>query len=222
MLLFILFPLKCMVKRMPIQIHLMLLFILNEAQNKYNAALFKYISCYSLSAREGSISALITNSNTSHVTLYQIQFDRGTELLLIQIHLMLLFIVSDLLHRCSDQHSNTSHVTLYHSVQLLRCVVCLIQIHLMLVFILDRVQDSLDFCAFKYISCYSLSSRRILRKSCGTVFKYISCYSLSGSVHELPDRKDIQIHLMLLFIIIQNGNFRVNDHSNTSHVTLYL
>ena len=157
MLLFILFPLKCMVKRMPIQIHLMLLFILNEAQNKYNAALFKYISCYSLSAREGSISALITNSNTSHVTLYQIQFDRGTELLLIQIHLMLLFIVSDLLHRCSDQHSNTSHVTLYHHEEYFGSPA-------------GRYSNTSHVTLYPEVSMNCQIAR---------IFKYISCYSLS-------------------------------------------
>ncbi len=54
---------------------------------------------------------------------------------------------------------------------------------------------------FKYISCYSLSVILCFHGVIQVLFKYISCYSLSMMVTELPDG---------------------SDHSNTSHVILYL
>ena len=54
-----------------IQIHLMLFFILDRILKVLYLFTFKYISCYSLSCLTTSILNSVTNSNTSHVILYQ-------------------------------------------------------------------------------------------------------------------------------------------------------
>ncbi len=55
--------------------------------------IFKYISCYCLSGQSAIRQRLQTNSNTSHVIVYQIEADKEGNKGMIQIHLMLLFIL---------------------------------------------------------------------------------------------------------------------------------
>ena len=52
------------------------------------------------------------HSNTSHVTINRPGIEFLTILVKIQIHLMLLLILSDLAGTEDGKHSNTSHVTI--------------------------------------------------------------------------------------------------------------
>ena len=114
MLLFIIVPAAYQNIDQPIQIHLMLLFIVRQSMigsfslpnsntshvTLYHNAdwwigdcgLFKYISCYSLSEFYRNNKKLVDYSNTSHVTLYRRHGDIQDIKSGIQIHLMLLFI----------------------------------------------------------------------------------------------------------------------------------
>ena len=62
----------------------------------YICAKFKYISCYSLSPSGPRVYFAFANSNTSHVTLYRAALRSLHALSNIQIHLMLLFIISQI------------------------------------------------------------------------------------------------------------------------------
>ena len=97
--------------------------------------------------------------------------------------------------------SNTSHVILYPYQTDPYFTSLFIQIHLMLFFIDVKECVQVLGMTFKYISCYSLSVILCFHGVIQVLFKYISCYSLSMMVTELPDG---------------------SDHSNTSHVILYL
>ena len=76
--------------------------------------------------------------------------------------------------------------------------------------------------AFQYISCYSLSRKKIGLDWYGLLFQYISCYSLSsiGDKIDLKQTK-VSIHLMLLFILLASWGIVEWVSFNTSHVTLY-
>ena len=141
---------------------------------------------------------VISDFNTSHVTVYQ--NGSGLALRLISIHLMLLFIL------------------FWH------CIVFSlprISIHLMLLFIDDYIWTGNQSAGFQYISCYCLSRRMATishihgisihlmllfivgcfkhgRMLC--LFQYISCYCLS------------ELNLL-------RSPWFVNF--NTSHVTVY-
>ena len=99
-----------------------------------------------------------SNSNTSHVIVYPCRCLCSRCFCAIQIHLMLLFILSSFISEHKFWDSNTSHVIVY----------------------LYRDPDPGFVTAFKYISCYCLSKGRdnIVRTS--SRFKYISCYCLSS------------------------------------------
>ena len=99
----------------------------------------------------------------------------------VSIHLMLLFIVIP-----SGTWNKTGTVS----------------IHLMLLFI-SKYFDSVPIeFMFQYISCYSLS---LITDGYDDVivFQYISCYSLSLRMWMLQANHHVSIHLMLLFIIVQ-------------------
>ena len=142
--------------------------------------LFKYISCYCLSGANGEWKNLRIS---------------------IQIHLMLLFIfVATSQEKEVYEDSNTSHVIVYRISAAWLILVIHIQIHLMLLFIFTRrsgivaipnsntshvivypktPQKETGAFLFKYISCYCLSiSASLYLVSCFK-FKYISCYCLS-------------------------------------------
>ena len=119
----------------------------------------------------------------------------------------------------------------------------IIQIHLMLLFICSLDLESQKIVEFKYISCYCLSSLPVSNHAGKKRFKYISCYCLSllmfqydcmqpysntshvivyqGSLTKMSLTKNIQIHLMLLFIETSMPRFLRWNHSNTSHVIVY-
>ena len=75
-----------------VSIHLMLLFILELFISFWIVPGFQYISCYSLSKLHAEINCINQRFNTSHVTLYHINFRSINEYL---------------------KSFNTSHVTLY-------------------------------------------------------------------------------------------------------------
>ena len=140
-----------------IQIHLMLLFILEKLSQVLDVSIFKYISCYCLSAAS-AVSGTINGdsntshvivypgssfrpmpevySNTSHVIVYHILSSPYSPPTRIQIHLMLLFIATRRrLEFMIMYYSNTSHVIVY-PLWIPGCILrSAIQIHLMLLFI---------------------------------------------------------------------------------------
>ena len=138
---------------------------------------------------------------------------------------------------------NTSHVTLYLSrrhiyphwnrFQYISC------------YSLSRINNVAIFCdpEFQYISCYSLSQSTFHHLLNCLLFQYISCYSLSKAFllirktmirfntshvtlyritgRKRKKRKQVSIHLMLLFIFVGSMAASFIPSFNTSHVTLY-
>ena len=221
----------------------MLLFISQIAEIADRYIAFQYISCYCLSAKKKSPYSYALYFNTSHVTVYQEpekicttvwQFQyiscyclspsigMSKHISCISIHLMLLFIGTNLVKKFNDMSFqyiscyclsftiascyffwidfNTSHVTVYPISGFLNAMSIIISIHLMLLFI------PLFHCAlryhyiFQYISCYCLSRPSEWYVYIWSRFQYISCYCLSEKKHEWERIKSISIHLMLLFI----------------------
>ena len=143
---------------------------------------------------------LFRHSNTSHVTLYQVE---------------------SAISGYNWEFKYISCYSLSHSV-LSCCRTGTIQIHLMLLFITVDTRNKHHKLEFKYISCYSLSIHIPMLRSPLLQFKYISCYSLSFfcilfrlfflhsntshvTLYLVPFTLflfffRIQIHLMLLFI----------------------
>ena len=161
----------------------------------------------------------------------------------VSIHLMLLFIVSDIVFYMQLFCFNTSHVTLYplwlnfrrlsqksfntSHVTLYRCP--------------NRTHSG-HYGRFNtsHVTLYPME-RRIAETV--NKFQYISCYSLSQSLQFLRLDPVVSIHLMLLFIDGMSGDAEIgasfqyiscyslsqrrlfllvqNAGFNTSHVTLY-
>ena len=190
-------------RKEPIQIHLMLLFILVLF---WSASLclysFKYISCYCLSCSNLSFLPQSTDSNTSHVIVYRLGLLITQLLCFIQIHLMLLFIQAVPL--CTDCN-------------------LLIQIHLMLLFIGktgdqtgNEIADSNTSHVIVYlVECCFVDSK--------TEFKYISCYCLSAFLWLLDN---YCIYSNTSHVIVYPRNLhklhQFFRYSNTSHVIVYL
>ena len=101
---------------------------------------------------------LISNFNTSHVTVYRLSLYH---------------------HSNHSNHFNTSHVTVYLYYISIAYFFHIISIHLMLLFIIKLIIPVPILERFQYISCYCLSMD--LFKLVGTIaiFQYISCYCLS-------------------------------------------
>ena len=114
----------------------------------------------------------------------------------------------------------------------------------MLFFIIFWLKVWVAFCAFKYISCYSLSIDLISGLANTNIFKYISCYSLSYHLRLCPLET---LHLNTSHVILYPGRSPLHgqlpafkyiscyslsflspsccwcsSHLNTSHVILYL
>ena len=164
--------------------------------------------------------------NTSHVTVYLYAIFLAVLQILISIHLMLLFIVSDVQSKvekkafqyiscyCLSQlmdwkkdakiHFNTSHVTVYHgaSGQQLMENENFNTSHVTVyparwgVYVGEMI--------FQYISCYCLSVEVFRIREQNNSFQYISCYCLSRYTMIKLNRRIISIHLMLLFIFTLN------------------
>ena len=96
--------------------------------------------------------------NTSHVTLYLLQTTQILHMEEVSIHHMLLFITfrEHTLHGCS-----------------------FVSIHHMLLFICSRQDSGENVPGFQYITCYSLSKKRVRKNTGRILFQYITCYSLS-------------------------------------------
>ena len=74
---------------------------------------------------------------------------------------------------------NTSHVTLYQSAGRPGIPRCRVSIHHMLLFICSRQDSGENVPGFQYITCYSLSKKRVRKNTGRILFQYITCYSLS-------------------------------------------
>ena len=121
------------------------------------------------------------DSNTSHVLIYQISTCTRRTGLLIQIHLMFLFIPSSDCMLPGKVYSNTSHVLIYQYRYAASGGHLYIQIHLMFLFILKAGDFMLSLVTFKYISCSYLSPYGHDTLLVNPLFKYISCSYLSNT-----------------------------------------
>ena len=192
----------------PISIHLMLLFICTCHQIIHGiCSISIHLMLLFIRMPKGYTSDCIY-FNTSHVTVYLYAIFLAVLQILISIHLMLLFIVSDVQSKvekkafqyiscyCLSQlmdwkkdakiHFNTSHVTVYHgaSGQQLMENENFNTSHVTVyparwgVYVGEMI--------FQYISCYCLSVEVFRIREQNNSFQYISCYCLSLSVPSLP------------------------------------
>ena len=183
---------------------------------------FKYISCYSLSVLRFLHLLRPRDSNTSHVTLYQVQ---------------------ELKAAIERGYSNTSHVTLYHCLSGQKRYSVAIQIHLMLLFINVANSTSKGLKKFKYISCYSLSVCRRDSGGFGQIQIHLMLLFISVAENMMPFHSvhsntshvtlyrrwnmEGQIELLFKYISCYSLSNRLSAlclipvNSNTSHVTLY-
>ena len=166
-----------------VSIHLMLLFIIKASNEFVKMAKFQYISCYSLSTFWTYMNTLEQRFNTSHVTLYRRDVGTWTWGWCVSIHLMLLFIGKELGYGSSGMW---------------------VSIHLMLLFIISKQRNRTCEILFQYISCYSLSEmHRVDRKlSRGFNTSHVTLYLRGGG--SLWTFSVVSIHLMLLFIRLQD------------------
>ena len=146
------------IPRCRVSIHHMLLFIVIAYAADGITKLFQYITCYSLSLLVQLKQKLCQRFNTSHVTLYLLQTTQILHMEEVSIHHMLLFITfrEHTLHGCS-----------------------FVSIHHMLLFICSRQDSGENVPGFQYITCYSLSKKRVRKNTGRILFQYITCYSLS-------------------------------------------
>ena len=143
-----------------------------------------------------------TNSNTSHVIVYQVVPDTTAQIFWhSNTSHVIVYRLQTLIFQISMVDSNTSHVIVYHSSASNLCIIRIIQIHLMLLFILHAFQKFIQNPSFKYISCYCLSD--FVRRSWGA-------RRHSNTSHVIVYRRRL--------VIAKNAV----KHSNTSHVIVYL
>ena len=164
--------------RIPISIHLMLLFI-RESIIWYLSALVISIHLMLLFIiSDFTFNLSYFHFNTSHVTVYPYSQRYQISASAISIHLMLLFISVALAWMLTKSNFNTSHVTVYRYKPVLY----------------------IDMPTFQYISCYCLSevatkminSKMHFNTSHVTVYHFYTFDSFQFHI--------ISIHLMLLFI----------------------
>ena len=161
--------------------------------------------------------------NTSHVTLYLLQTTQILHMEEVSIHHMLLFITfrEHTLHGCS-----------------------FVSIHHMLLFICSRQDSGENVPGFQYITCYSLSKKRVRKNTGRILFQYITCYSLSPpspvsapptevfqyiTCYSLSFRWELHSVTVFLFQYITCYSLSIEladkvlpkNRFNTSHVTLY-
>ena len=142
------------------------------------------------------------NSNTSHVLIYQympVYLDNGV--VYSNTSHVLIYQICNISFRFYHLYSNTSHVLIYQ-------------------------YNALSFICtsdgFKYISCSYLSQPEKQPKKHELAFKYISCSYLSQPGENwMWSVRNIQIHLMFLFIVFFFKRFYWKKNSNTSHVLIY-
>ena len=164
--------------------------------------------------------------NTSHVTLYQHSGRIWIPWSSVSIHLMLLFIEGTLeLELEDDAFQYISCYSLSHSgnrtedysgvsIHLMLLFIgkelgygssgMWVSIHLMLLFIISKQRNRTCEILFQYISCYSLSEmHRVDRKlSRGFNTSHVTLYLRGGG--SLWTFSVVSIHLMLLFIRLQD------------------
>ena len=112
-----------------------------EPVQVFLSLLFKYISCYCLSRFPAGLGSVLLHSNTSHVIVYLMMSAGLVRSLLIQIHLMLLFIAQTQIQTAED--AIFKYISCY----------CLS---------MGKYKRGIVEEIFKYISCYCLSSRTFL------------------------------------------------------------
>ncbi len=167
-----------------IQIHLMFLFIKDGQKRSYVTFAFKYISCSYLSPFPGV--PLLSCSLFKYISCSYLSF---------LVLLMLLYTISFKYISCSylsqlykhlnlrSPHSNTSHVLIYRLFPAFLCF-------------LVAYSNTSHVLIYLYPAFY---------RNPRTTFKYISCSYLSNRVQRKNSCGDIQIHLMFLFIQIDNS-----------------
>ena len=182
---------------------------------------FQYISCYSLSQPGIGIDYA---TGFQYISCYSLSSIHLTTTLIseVSIHLMLLFINNRNIMECKEICFNTSHVTLYRlwGARTGHCDICFNTSHVTLYRI--GVSKIVRKLKFQYISCYSLSIAELLFWVISNRFNtsHVTLYQSKGNARHPSDV--VSIHLMLLFITIENLDEKVDVCFNTSHVTLYL
>ena len=187
-----------------VSIHLMLLFIMSDEEIKKQYTEFQYISCYSLSKQtnkdewfrgvsihlmllfiEGTLELELEDDAFQYISCYSLSHsgNRTEDYSGVSIHLMLLFIGKELGYGSSGMW---------------------VSIHLMLLFIISKQRNRTCEILFQYISCYSLSEmHRVDRKlSRGFNTSHVTLYLRGGG--SLWTFSVVSIHLMLLFIRLQD------------------
>ena len=200
----------------------MFLFIFEESIFLIESFRFKYISCSYLSDMKNGAGVYERHSNTSHVLIYRKGAGAGRLYLLIQIHLMFLFIMfanpennGEMIFKyisCSylsktrmaasiaNEYSNTSHVLIYRETKSTELGIQVIQIHLMFLFIRKGVRDACKNFLIQIHLMFLFIYKPKKRTCAATKFKYISCSYLS-----FPGLVECGTHY----------------YSNTSHVLIY-
>ena len=182
---------------------------------------FQYISCYCLSTKATEMLHMWQDFNTSHVTVYLLRLCLCSFFLCISIHLMLLFIQSEIHDKYKKKNFNTSHVTVYLFRHLWLRIHCRFQY--ISCYCLSPSSKPLfpAVQSFQYISCYCLSLSRFTSESCSANFNtsHVTVYRYAWTYRHICKR--ISIHLMLLFITTTNQKGKVFRDFNTSHVTVY-
>ena len=90
----------------------------------------------------------------------------------------------------------------------------------MLLFIIKADGDATRALNFNtsHVTVYQLVRASVLEE---LIFQYISCYCLSVLLTLIKTAMQISIHLMLLFIVLFQLHYRLDNDFNTSHVTVY-
>ena len=161
-----------------VSIHLMLLFIHRIILAYARKQLFQYISCYSLSITFCVLCQSLFGFNTSHVTLYPLQYQSHPPSALFQ------YISCYSLSRISKNKKERQKQFQYISCYSLSRTIYTDQ------------QTSICFNT----SHVTLYLKPVKRLSTFFMFQYISCYSLSAWNPRTFLQKHVSIHLMLLFI----------------------
>ena len=183
-----------------ISIHLMLLFIINDADGAAERMSFQYISCYCLSRIFIELYTIF--QSFQYISCYCLSLLRDCRSCIriqISIHLMLLFIASG--KGLGDEDYEFQYISCY-CLSLPGRIVSVL---------------TMDFNT-SHVTVYQALQ---IKKSMFSVFQYISCYCLSECLGRKHGINQISIHLMLLFIDVGQERMDILRYFNTSHVTVY-
>ena len=184
---------------------------------------FQYISCYCLSQSWKKVSRIRLHFNTSHVTVYPYSCTHPSQLSLISIHLMLLFIVQEKqgpkrffrisihlmllfiaangLWCCFNHYFNTSHVTVYRPV-LLQCI-----------------HHRKDFNT-SHVTVYLHGQLETLRRYVNFNTSHVTVYQIRAK-RQLVANQNFNTSHVTVYLLSKDASGIIQQDFNTSHVTVY-